>query len=228
MARPRLVQLVRSARITRLAAATAVAVTLGGLAGGLGMPASTNPFLASPAASPSATPAAEMVWKCDPAHCMALFRIHHVGAGQFWGMFDGVTGGFTWDEGSDAAPTFDVTLDVESVHTGTEKLDRTIKSPQFFNAKENPKVTFKSTGGEKSGENTWTITGDLSMHGVTKPITANLELTGVAGNPVQKKAGFEATFTVNRSDFDMNWGVKNKALGDEVRLVIGLEGNWEK
>ena len=114
------------------------------------------------------------------------------------------------------------------MHTGTEKLDRTIMSPQFFNAKENPEVTFKSTGGEKTGENTWEITGDLSMHGVTRPITANLELTGVAGNPVQKKAGFEAIFTVKRSDFDMNWGVKNKALGDEVRLVIGIEGNWEK
>ena len=97
------------ARASRLVAATAVAVSLGGLAGGLSLPASTNPFLASPAASPSVAPAAEMVWKCDPAHCMALFRIHHVGAGQFWGMFDGVTGGFTWDEGSDAAPTFDVT-----------------------------------------------------------------------------------------------------------------------
>ena len=197
----------RSARLARLSLAAASVLALGALAGGLGLPASTNPFLASGAAS--VAPSAEMVWKLDPAHCMALFRIHHVGAGQFWGMFDGVTGGFTWDEGSDAAPSFDVTMDIESVHTGTEKLDRTIKSPQFFNAKENPKATFKSTGGTKTGENTW-------------------ELTGVAGNPVQKKAGFEATFTVKRSDFGMEWGVKNKALGDEVRLVIGLEGNWEK
>ena len=203
------------------------AAALGG-AGLVGGFTATGQPVAAAATAPANPTVAPLQFKLDPVHCMALFRIHHVGAGQFWGMFDGVTGGFTWDEGSDAAPTFDVTLDVESVHTGTEKLDRTIMSPQFFNAKENPTVTFKSTGGTKTGDNAWEITGDLSMHGVTRPITANLELTGVAGNPVQKKAGFEAIFTVKRSDFDMNWGVKNKALGDEVRLVIGIEGNWEK
>ena len=195
-----------------------------GLAAGLGRP---DPLAGFASVASSAAPAA-MTWKLDPVHCMALFRIHHVGAGQFWGMFDGVTGGFTWDEGSDDAPMFQVSVDVESVHSGNEKLDRTIMSPQFFNAKEHEAIEFKSTGGTKTGENTWDITGDLTMHGVTKPITSTLELTGVAGNPVQKKAGFEAIFTVKRSDFGMEWGVKNKALGDEVRLVIGLEGNWEK
>ncbi|MCP4940198.1 MAG: YceI family protein, partial [Phycisphaeraceae bacterium] len=55
-----------------------------------------------------------------------------------------------------------------------------------------------------------------------------VEFTGLAGNPVQKKAGFEATFEVKRSDFGMDWGVKNKALGDDVRLVVGLEGDWTR
>ena len=174
------------------------------------------------------TAANAMTWKLDPIHCMALFRIHHVGAGQFWGMFDSVTGTMSWPENSEEAPVFDVTVDVESVHTGTDKLDRTIMSPQFFNGKEFDTVTFKSTGGTMTGEGQWDVTGDFTMHGVTKPITAKVELTGVAGNPVQKKAGFEAKFILKRSDFGMNWGVKNKALGDEVLMIVGLEGDWVK
>ena len=185
---------------------------------------------AEPVARPvakTATVAAEpMTWNLDPVHCMALFRIHHVGAGQFWGMFDDVTGTVVWPENGDEAPKFDVTVNVESVHSGTEKLDRTIMSPQFFNAKEFEDITFVSTGGKKVSDGIWEATGDLTMHGETRPITAMIELTGVAGNPVQKKVGFEAAFTVKRSDFGMTWGVKNKALGDEVRMVVCLEGDW--
>ena len=198
-----------------------------GIAAGLSTPelnepsaTTTNPTAATiPAAAP-------LTFKLDPIHCMALFRIHHVGAGQFWGMFDDVSGTVAYPEDGSAAPAFDVTVKVESVHTGTEKLNRTIAGPQFFDAKEFESIRFVSTGGTSTGDKTWDITGDLTMHGVTKPITAKVECTGVAGNPVQKKAGFEAIFAVKRSDFGMNWGVKNKALGDEVRLVVGLEGDW--
>ena len=184
----------------------------------------TGPSSTSASGPTSAEP---MNWKLDPVHCMALFRIHHVGAGQFWGMFDGVTGSIEWPLDSKDAPKFNVAVDVESVHSGDDKLDRTIKSPQFFNAKEFDDITFVSNGGKLVAEGIWEISGDLTMHGETRPITAMVELTGVAaGSPVQKKVGFEATFMVKRSDFDMNWGVKNKALGDEVRMVVGLEGDW--
>ncbi|MEE2896609.1 MAG: YceI family protein [Planctomycetota bacterium] len=213
--------------LLRTAAGLAVFGAVGlstGLSGGMAAPDPLAEF-GSIAEAPSAD---ALTWKLDPVHCMALFRIHHVGAGQFWGMFDGVTGTMSWPENGDEAPAFDVSVDVESVHTGTDKLDRTIMSPQFFNAKEFDTVAFKSSGGEKTGEGTWDVTGDFTMHGVTRPITARVELTGVAGNPVQKKAGFEATFVLKRSDFDMNWGVKNKALGDEVRMIVGLEGDWVK
>ncbi len=206
--------------------ATAGLVLFGGvgLATGLGRPDPLAEF-ATVAESPSPD---AMVWKLDPVHCMALFRIHHVGAGQFWGMFDDVTGTISWSPDGDEIPAFDVSVDVESVHTGTTKLDRPIMSPQLFNGKELETVALKSTGGTATGEGTWDLTGDFTMHGVTRPITAKVELTGVAGNPVQKKAGFEATFELKRSDFDMDWGVKNKALGDQVRMIVGLEGDWVK
>ena len=200
------------------------------LLGGVGLAvgfASPDPLEGSKSVATS-NAADALTWKLDPVHCMALFRIHHVGAGKFWGMFDDVTGTMSWPENGKEAPAFDVTVQIESVHTGTEKLDRTIMSPQFFNAKEFDTVTFKSSGGVSTGEGTWDVTGDFTMHGVTKPVTAVVELTGVAGNPVQKKAGFEANFTINRSDFGMEWGVRNKALGDEVRMIVGLEGDWVK
>ena len=198
-----------------------------GVAAGLSSPALNEASATSANPATITTPAvAPLNFKLDPVHCMALFRIHHVGAGRFWGMFDDVSGTVVYPEDGSAAPTFDVTVKVESVHTGTDKLSRTIIGPQFFDAKEFESIRFVSTGGKSTGDKTWEMTGDLTMHGVTKPITAMVECTGVAGNPVQKKVGFEAIFTVKRSEFGMNWGVKNKALGDDVRLVVGLEGDW--
>ena len=184
--------------------------------------------VASIANGPATAAAAPLNWQLDPVHCMTVFRIQHMGAGMFWGKFDGVTGTMVASEDGSTVPEFDVTVAVDSVHTGSEKLDKTLKGPQFFDSKEWDVITFKSTGGEQVDEKTWKITGDLSLHGVTKPIEAMVEATGMIGNPVQKKAGFEARFTIKRSDYGMDWGVKNKALGDEVRLIIGLEGDWKR
>lgn len=171
---------------------------------------------------------AEMSWKLDPVHCMAVFRIQHMGAGMFWGTFNDVSGSVTYNEDDSVAPVFTVTVAVDSIGTGTAKLDKTLKGPQFFNAKEWEAITFVSKSAERVAEKKWNITGDLSMHGETKTITALVEVTGVIGNPVQKKAGFEATFSIKRSDFGMNWGVKNNAVGNEVKLVVALEGDWAR
>lgn len=171
---------------------------------------------------------AQMNWKLDPVHCMAVFRIQHMGAGMFWGKFNDVSGMVVYNEDDSTAPSFEVTIAVDSIDTGTEKLDKTLKGPQFFNAKEWESITFKSTTAERVGEKKWNVTGDLSMHGETKSITAVVEVTGVIGNPVQKKAGFEATFSIKRSDFGMNWGVKNNAVGNDVKLIVGLEGDWAR
>jgi polyisoprenoid-binding protein YceI len=162
----------------------------------------------------------------DPVHCMVNFRIHHAGAGMFWGRFNDVTGTFVTSEDGSAAPSMNVSVAVDSVDTGTEKLDRTLLGPNFFDSKEFETITFKSTKAEADGEGRWKITGSMTLLGVTKEVDATVEMTGLKGNPVIKKAGYEATLTIKRSDFGMEWGVKNGALGDEVRLIIGLEGDW--
>ncbi len=166
-------------------------------------------------------------WDVDTVHSMALFRVQHVGAGQFWGRFNDVTGTVKWPRDDSVAPEFDITIAIDSVDTGNEKLDRHLKSPDFFNGREFETATFRSNGAERIGERRWRVNGDMTMLGQTKPITAELEVTGVRGNPVQAKAGWEAIYTIKRSDFGMNWGVENGALGDEVKIIVGLEGNIE-
>ena len=167
-----------------------------------------------------------ITFKLDPVHCMANFRVQHMGAGMFWGRFNNVTGTMSTSEDGTAAPNFDVVVMVDSVDTGTEKLDRTLLGPNFFDAKEFDSITFKSRSVVSSGEGMWEVTGDLTLLGVTRPITAQVEFTGLNGNPVMKKVGYEARFSIKRSDYGMDWGVKNGALGDEVDLVVSLEGDW--
>ncbi|MBG79420.1 MAG: hypothetical protein CMJ39_01775 [Phycisphaerae bacterium] len=164
------------------------------------------------------------VFRLDPVHCMAMFRVHHQGAGQFWGRFNDVTGTVDYPRDDSVAPVFDVAVNVGSIDTGTTKLDRTLIGPDFFNGREFENITFKSTSAERVDERQWKVDGELTLLGKTKPVTAMVEVTGVRGNPVVAKAGWEAIFTIKRSDFGMNWGVENGSLGDEVRLVIGLEG----
>lgn len=167
-----------------------------------------------------------LVYKLDPVHCMANFRIQHMRAGMFWGRFNMLTGTMSSSESGERAPEFDITVAVDSVDTGTEKLDRTLMGPNFFDAKEFDSITFKSTEAVPNGEKKWTVTGDLTLLGVTKTVTAEVELTGMNGNPVMKKIGYEAVLSIKRSEFGMDWGVKNGALGDEVKLIVAVEGDW--
>jgi polyisoprenoid-binding protein YceI len=88
-------------------------------------------------------------------------------------------------------------------------------------------VTFTSTGGERLDGTHWKVTGELTLLGVTKPVSTVIEFTGVRGNPVLAKAGWEAVFEINRADFGMNWGVDRGALSDDVQLIVALEGGIE-
>ena len=167
------------------------------------------------------------VFEIDPVHSSTLFRIHHAGAGRFWGRFNKVSGTVAWPRDDSAAPVFDVSVKTESVDTGNDRLDGHLKGPDFFNAREFPAVTFKSTSAERLRDGFWKVTGDMTMLGVTKPVTAEVEVTGVRGNPVLAKAGWEAVFQINRSDFGMDWGIENGSLSNDVRLIVALEGGIE-
>lgn len=172
---------------------------------------------------------ATQTFTLDPVHCMAIFRVQHMGAGQFYGRFNEVAGSFQFDADSEAGPSFDVTIATESVDSAHEGLDRTLKSPNFFNAKEYPSLTFKSTSATKTKDSpeTWDVTGDLTMHGVSRTITVPMTMTGMADKGRGIKCGFEGVFEVNRSDYGMMFGVNNGSLGDQVRVIISLEGDLD-
>jgi len=188
-----------------------------------------QPVALAAQAAPAAQPAAAAM-TLDPVHSMALFRIQHLEAGQFWGRFNGVEGSVSWPLDDASAPMIKAIAKVERVDTGSEKLDGNLKGPNFFNAKEFPEIAFTTTTGTRVGERHWTLTGDLSLHGVTKPVTVDCVVTGVGKGPTGKKVGFECQLTIRRSEFGMTWGIEKppKALGDEVKLVIGLEADETK
>ena len=181
---------------------------------------------ASGAPQAPAAPAAQTI-TLDPVHSLALFRIHHLEAGQFWGRFNGLEGSAKWTLEPRAVPTFDVTAKVANADTGSEKLDGNLQGPNFFNAKEFPTIRFVSSSGTAVGDRHWSIPGQLTIRGVAREVTVDCVATGIGAGPTGPKAGFECTVTIKRSDFGMKWGIEKpaKSLGDEVRLVIALEGD---
>jgi polyisoprenoid-binding protein YceI len=187
------------------------------------------PLIAAPASSPAAAPAPAQAaanattYEIDDVHSAAFFRVQHLGAGQFWGRINDISGSFTTAGSGPEGVSFDITVKVDSIDTGTKKLDDHLRSPDFFNTKEFPAMTFKSTG-VKKGSSGLELTGDFTMRGVTKPITAALEFTGQKAGQMGDRAGYEAVFTIKRADFGVNYGVENGSLGNDVRIVVNLEG----
>ena len=165
--------------------------------------------------------AAKETFNIDSVHSTAIFRVQHLGASNFYGRFNELEGTIDWD--AEDGPSFDVSIKIESVDSGNEALDKHLKNADFFDAKQFPTMTFKSTGAKKMGDN-WKVMGEMTMHGVTKAVEVDMEFVGRADVGRGDRVGFETTFTVNRSDFGMNWGVENGALGDATKIIVSLEG----
>lgn len=146
---------------------------------------------------------------------------------MFYGRFNDVTGTIKYNPEDPTSLSFDVTIAVESVDTNNDKLNNHLKSPDFFNAKEFSEMTFKSTAASKIDDDTFEVTGELTIHGITKTITTQIDLTGVVDSRRGKKIGFETIFTVDRSDYGVNYGLENGMLGREIRLLVSMEANGE-
>jgi polyisoprenoid-binding protein YceI len=179
----------------------------------------------APAPAPAAAPAsANTAFDIDTVHSSAVFRIQHAGVSNFHGVFEKITGSVTWDKASPESLKIDATIDAASVDSGNDGRDKHLAGPDFFNSKEHPSITFKSSAVKKTGDNTFDVTGDLTLIGKTKPVTIKVVHTGEkdAGARFGYRAGFDATFTIKRSDFGMTYGVAQGTLGDEVTLMVGF------
>jgi polyisoprenoid-binding protein YceI len=158
-------------------------------------------------------------YKLDPVHTSVIFRVNHFGVSYVYGRFDEASGTFSVD---DKSPSFDITVNAESVDTNNKQRDTHLKSADFFSVKEFPTLTFKSTSVASSGDKKFDVTGDLTMHGVTKSITASIEFVGAADTKMGARAGYEAHLSVKRSDFGMDKWLP--AVGDEIQVTVSLEG----
>ena len=158
----------------------------------------------------------------DASHSTVLFRVKHLNVSWFHGRFNNIAGKIVWDE-DPANIAIDVTIKAASVDTNNEKRDQHLRNPDFFNAKQFPVITFKSTGVKKLEGELYEVTGDLTLHGVKKSIQARFELAGAGEDPWGgHRAGGEAVFTIKRSDYGIDY--MPDGLGDEVRITVAIEG----
>lgn len=172
--------------------------------------------------------AATETFNIDKSHSEATFRIRHM-MSKVSGKFDDFTGKVAVDRENPVASSVEFAIKTASINTGNANRDNDLRSANFFEAEKNPDITFKS---EKivatSKKNVYDVTGNLTMHGVTKRVTLPVEFLGFMKDPWgNERGGFAVTTTLNRKDFGINW---NKALdnggvllGDDVDVSINLE-----
>ena len=169
-----------------------------------------------------ATLTAQSTWKADNAHSKVGFAITHLMISEVEGHFGEFDIQATADE-EFSNPDFIVDVKTASIDTDNDRRDEHLRSGDFFDAEAHPSLTFKTTSFEKTGDKTFKLTGDLSMHGVTKPVTLEGKLNGIITDERSKKlkAGLKLTGTVDRLAFGV--GSDTPTLGDEVEMTINLE-----
>jgi polyisoprenoid-binding protein YceI len=166
------------------------------------------------------------VWQIDAGHSDISFRIRHF-MSRVRGTFNQWSGTITGEESNWAEASVDITIETASIDTRNERRDNDLRSPNFFDVTTHPTITFKSTRVEVQGEEL-RISGDLTMHGVTRPVILEGRFLGsTTSTQGRARVGFEASTTINRTDFGVSWNrvVEGSGvmLGDEVEIEIAVE-----
>lgn len=175
-------------------------------------------ILAFAALTFSSTAFAADSFKIDPVHTWVNFTVSHGGWAAASGQFRTVSGDILFDGDDVTKSSVQVEIDASSVDTNNDARDKHLASPDFFNSAEFPKITFESTSIEKTGDNTGTIVGNLSMLGASKPVTLNATFNKSDGN----KVGFSAVGELTPGDFGMA-KVAGFGMGPNVKFVIEVE-----
>jgi polyisoprenoid-binding protein YceI len=168
--------------------------------------------------------AADYAIDTQGAHAFVQFRVKHLGYSWLYGRFNNFDGSFTFDEKDPKKNKVEVTVDVTSLDSNHAERDKHLRSDDFLNAAKFPKATFVSTAYKATGENTAEVTGNLTLHGVTKPITIDVEHIGAGADPWGGyRTGFEGRATIKPEE----WGIAIAKLGpasEEVELFLSVEG----
>jgi len=166
-------------------------------------------------------------WAFDPAHSELQFKVKHLLISTVTGSFKELNGSVVaGDNFDDARIEFQTSIDSLSTHN--EQRDQHLKSADFFEAEQYPKLTFSSTRFEKKDDDHYNLEGNLTIKGVTKPVSLNVEYNGTAQDPYgNTKAGFELNGKINRSDFGLTWNALTETGGmvvsDEVKLLGNIQ-----
>jgi polyisoprenoid-binding protein YceI len=186
------------------------------------LPALLLALLPAPAAAEPA------IYKVDPDHSGVAFSIRHF-VSNIPGRFRDFDGSIRYDKLSPGISSVELTARVASIDTGNNDRDEHLRSADFFDAQKFPTVTFTSSEVKAVDADTLEVTGDLTLHGVTKRITIPVEVLGTVKTPNGEKAGFQALFTVNRKDFGITWNrvldAGGTVLGEDVKIDVEIEGN---
>jgi polyisoprenoid-binding protein YceI len=168
------------------------------------------------------------VYVFDKAHSTLGFQVRHLFS-KVLGKFTDFSGQIQFDETNPEQSSVEVTINAASIDTSSDQRDEHLRSPDFFDVKKFPEITFKSKSVKKTGANAANIIGDFTMHGVTKEVLLNVELLGKGpGMQGTIVSGWDGTTTLNRSDFGLIW---NKAIegtqvvGDDVRIDLHIEAD---
>jgi polyisoprenoid-binding protein YceI len=158
----------------------------------------------------------------DPAHTYVSFAVNHLGFSTMRGKFDKQSGSLEYDPAAKIA-VVSIEIDAASIDTGHTKRDQHLSSPDFLNTAENPTISFKSTSASWSGGKLESVSGDLTILGVSKPITLKINSINCGEHPFSKKqvCGFDAEASIKRSDFGVNYGIP--AIGEVLDLQLELE-----
>jgi polyisoprenoid-binding protein YceI len=166
-----------------------------------------------------------MTFAVDDTHAAIVFKVSHLGFSNVYGMFGQSSGKIVWDAADPSKSSFEVTVKTDSITTLNKKRDDHLKGPDFFNVKQFPSIVLKSRTIKRIEGNKYDVAADLTMRGVTKPV----KFVFVQGNNGKDpwgniRTGGDTSFTVKRSDYGMNYMSKPGEIGDDVEMMISLEG----
>ncbi len=174
------------------------------------------------------TQTAISTWSIDAVHSSAIFSVEYMAMALFKGRFANVEGTIALNEADPASSAVSAAIDVKSIDIKNDRLLGHMMSDQFFDAEKYPQITFKSTKVEKVSDSRWKIAGDLSMHGISRPVTLDTQYLGQGKHPFsgQLRAGFRAGTTINRDDWNLSWNAAldtgAKYVGEKVEITLEI------
>lgn len=166
-----------------------------------------------------------VTYKIDPTHASIVFKVNHLGFANVYGVFGAVDGKMVVNDAKPEASSFEVTVKADSLDTKNAKRDEHLKGADFFNVKQFPTITLKSKSVKKVGEGKFEVKADLNLRGVTKPVSFVWNHFKTGEDPWKNtRTGGETEFKIKRTDHKMTYMSKPGEIGDEVTMIVSLEG----